>query len=143
MMVTFRPNIVPKAPSSVTTLEIRAYKEDIERYLNSQSLSYPASSRTVTNCSVKLNIVSYLWLTACRSPLCSSWSDSSNSLSRFLLAQLYINSLTDDLREKEIDIMLDNMQNGEGGLNKAYNDTANRIENQQRGFRDLAKRVLL
>ena len=35
-MVTFRPDIVPKAPSSVTTLEIRAYEEDVERYLSSQ-----------------------------------------------------------------------------------------------------------
>ena len=35
------------------------------------------------------------------------------------------------------------MQKGEEGLNKAYDDTINRIGNQQQGFRDLAKRVLL
>lgn len=35
------------------------------------------------------------------------------------------------------------MQKGEEGLDKAYNDTINRIGNQQQGFRDLAKRVLL
>jgi hypothetical protein len=64
-------------------------------------------------------------------------------LSLILLAQLYINSLTDKLREKEIDTTLDNMQKGEEGLNKAYDDTFNRIGNQQQGYRDLAKRVLL
>jgi NACHT domain len=43
LMVTFRPNIVPKAPSSgsVTTLEIRAHEEDIERYLSSQMSQLP------------------------------------------------------------------------------------------------------
>ena len=35
------------------------------------------------------------------------------------------------------------MQRGEEGLEKAYDDTINRIGNQQQGFRDLAKRVLL
>ena len=34
LMVTFRPSIVPKWPSSVTELEIRAPKEDMEEYLN-------------------------------------------------------------------------------------------------------------
>ena len=32
-MVTFRPSIVPRRPSSVTELEIRADEEDIEEYL--------------------------------------------------------------------------------------------------------------
>jgi hypothetical protein len=34
------------------------------------------------------------------------------------------------------------MQKGEEGLNKAYDNTFNRIGNQQQGYRDLAKRVL-
>jgi NACHT domain len=33
LMVTFRPSIIPKRPSNVTELEIRAPKEDIEEYL--------------------------------------------------------------------------------------------------------------
>jgi len=36
LMVTFRPNIEPEPPSSMTKLEIRAYKEDIEQYLSSR-----------------------------------------------------------------------------------------------------------
>jgi hypothetical protein len=34
LMVTFRPSIVPKCPSSVTELKIRAYKEDISQRPN-------------------------------------------------------------------------------------------------------------
>ena len=34
LMVTFRTSIAPKCPSSVTELEIRAYKKDIEQYLS-------------------------------------------------------------------------------------------------------------
>jgi Cdc6-like AAA superfamily ATPase len=33
LMVTFRPNVVPRRPSSVTEQEIRAHEEDIEEYL--------------------------------------------------------------------------------------------------------------
>jgi hypothetical protein len=36
LMVTFRPSIEPELPSSMTKLEIRAYKEDIEQYLSSR-----------------------------------------------------------------------------------------------------------
>ena len=36
LMVTFRPSIEPEPPSSMTKLEIRAYKEDIEQYLSSR-----------------------------------------------------------------------------------------------------------
>ncbi|KAL2010679.1 hypothetical protein VTN00DRAFT_6486 [Thermoascus crustaceus] len=60
----------------------------------------------------------------------------------FLLAQLYINSLTDKLRERDIDIALEKMQSREEGLNKAYDDAINRIKNQQAGFSNLAKNVL-
>ncbi|KAN0071119.1 hypothetical protein V8E54_010550 [Elaphomyces granulatus] len=131
LMLTFRPNIVPKAPSSgsVTTLEIRAYEEDIERYLSSQMSQLPriVQDRNELQRKIKTRIITLV----------------DGILSRFLLAQLYINSLTDKLREKEIDSTLDNMRKGEEGLNKAYDDTINRIGNQQQGFRDLAKRVLL
>jgi hypothetical protein len=50
--------------------------------------------------------------------------------------------LTDKLTEKQINIALDNMEKGEEGLDKAYNDTVNRIENRGQGIRELAKRTL-
>jgi Ankyrin repeats (3 copies) len=65
-----------------------------------------------------------------------------NNFLRFLLAQLYINSLTDKFTEKEINIAVDNMAKGKEGLGKAYDDTVDRIMNQEQGTRDLAKKVL-
>jgi hypothetical protein len=51
-------------------------------------------------------------------------------------------SLEDKSTEKQINTALDNMKKGEGGLDKAYDDTVNRIENQGQGIRELAKKVL-
>src|SRR3984957_17952974 len=61
----------------------------------------------------------------------------SYSFSRFLLAQLYINSLTDKLTEREINTALENMKKGEEALDKAYDDTVNRIENQGHEIHEL------
>ena len=61
-----------------------------------------------------------------------------NNFSRFLPAQLYINSLTDKFTEKEINTALDNMTKGKEGLDKAYDDTVDRILNQEQGTRELA-----
>jgi hypothetical protein len=53
-----------------------------------------------------------------------------------------MNSLTDKLTEKQINTALDNMGKGEEGLDKAYDDTVNRIEDQEQGIRELAGKVL-
>ncbi|KAN0068732.1 hypothetical protein V8E54_012901 [Elaphomyces granulatus] len=128
LMVTFRPSIKPESPSSMAKLEIRAYEGDIEQYLSSRI----SGLRTV----VKRN-----------NELQRKIRDRISALvdgifSRFLLAQLYINSLTDKVTEKQIDTALDNMKMGKEGLDKTYDDTVNRIENQQQGIRELAKNML-
>jgi len=48
----------------------------------------------------------------------------------------------DKLTEKQINTALDNMEKGEEGLGKAYDDTVNRIENQGQVIRELAETVL-
>ena len=48
----------------------------------------------------------------------------------------------DKFTEKEINTALDNMTKGEERLDKAYNGIVDRIENQERGIRELAKMVL-
>ncbi|KAN0072342.1 hypothetical protein V8E54_009271 [Elaphomyces granulatus] len=128
LMVTFRHSIEPEPPSSMTKLEIQAYKEDIEQYLSSRI----SELRTVVR---KNNELQH----KIRDRI-SSLVD--GIFSRFLLAQLYINSLTDKVTEKQIDTALDNMTMGKEGLDKAYDDTVNRIENQQQGIRELAKNML-
>ncbi|KAN0073087.1 hypothetical protein V8E54_009201 [Elaphomyces granulatus] len=125
LMVTFRPSIEPEPPSSMTKLEIRAYKEDIEQYL---------SSRISELCTVVRR----------SNELQHKIKDRISTLvdGMFLLAQLYINSLTDKVTERQVDTALDNMKMGKEGLDKAYEDTVNRIENQQQGIRELAKKML-
>jgi hypothetical protein len=51
-------------------------------------------------------------------------------------------SVEDEFTEKQIDAALDNMKKGKEGLDKAYDDTVNRIESQGRGVRGLDKNVL-
>ncbi|KAN0076279.1 hypothetical protein V8E54_006421 [Elaphomyces granulatus] len=125
LMVTFRPSIVPNPPSSVRELEIRAYKEDIEEYLSGRMSELPSvvQDNNELQCKIKTRILSLVD-------------------GMFLLAQLYINSLTDKFTERKINTALDNMRKGEEGLDKAYDDTVNRIENQGHGIHELAKRVL-
>ena len=53
-----------------------------------------------------------------------------------------MNSLEDKLTEKQINTALDNMKKGEDGLDKAYDDTVNRIANQGQGIRELAQKGL-
>ncbi|KAN0080897.1 hypothetical protein V8E54_004101 [Elaphomyces granulatus] len=128
LMVTFRPSIEPESPSSMAKLEIRAYKEDIEQYLGSRI----PELRTVVQKNNELQHKIRDRISALVDGI----------FSRFLLAQLYINSLADKVTEKQIDTALDNMKMGKEGLDKAYDDTVNRIENQQKGIRELAKNML-
>ncbi|KAN0070269.1 hypothetical protein V8E54_011850 [Elaphomyces granulatus] len=125
LMVTYRPSIVPNPPSSARELEIRAYEEDIEEYLSGRMSELPSvvQDNNELQCKIKTRILGLVD-------------------GMFLLAQLYINSLTDKFTERKINTALDNMKKGEEGLDKAYDDTVNRIENQGHGIHELAKKVL-
>ena len=59
LMVTFRPSIVPKCPSSVTELKIRAYKEDIEKYLSGRmfELCTVVQDNKELQCKIKTRIL--------------------------------------------------------------------------------------
>ncbi|KAN0083718.1 hypothetical protein V8E54_002806 [Elaphomyces granulatus] len=117
LMVTFRPSIVPNPPSRVRKLEIQANKEDVEEYLSGRMSELPSvvQDNNELQCKIKTRILSLVD-------------------GMFLLAQLYINSLTDKFTERKINTALDNMRTGEEGLDKAYDDTVNRIENQGHGI---------
>ncbi|KAN0068811.1 hypothetical protein V8E54_012980 [Elaphomyces granulatus] len=141
LMVTFRPSIEPESPSSMAKLEIRAYEGDIEQYLSSRI----SALRTVVQKNNELQRKIRDRISALVDGMYVRLHPPSliiHSFSRFLLAQLYINSLTDKVTEKQIDTALDNMKMGKEGLDKAYDDTVNRIENQQQGIRELAKNML-
>jgi NACHT domain len=60
LMVTFRPSIVPKRPSSVTEQEIRAHDEDIEEYLSDRmaDLRSVVQNNNILQCKIKTHILS-------------------------------------------------------------------------------------
>lgn len=62
--------------------------------------------------------------------------------SRFLLAQLHFDSLMDKTTPKQIRTALQRMRRDSEALSSAYKSTVERIKCQQRGFRDLAQKVL-
>lgn len=57
--------------------------------------------------------------------------------------RLHLNSLRDKLRRKHVIQALENLPRGQKALDSAYADTIERIDGQQPGCRDLAKRVLM
>jgi hypothetical protein len=60
LMVTFRPNVVPERPSSVTEQEIRAHEEDIEEYLRGRmaELCSVVRNDNKLQCKIKSRILS-------------------------------------------------------------------------------------
>jgi len=61
---------------------------------------------------------------------------------RFLLARLYIQSLTGKTTPKSIRLELEKMEIGTDALSKAYDDTMRRIDSQEKDIRELAKKIL-
>jgi ankyrin repeat protein len=62
--------------------------------------------------------------------------------SRFLLARLHIDSLSDKTTAKEVKITLATLSRGAAALNDAYDEALERIEGQQAGHSRIAMRVL-
>jgi ankyrin repeat protein len=63
-------------------------------------------------------------------------------LSRFLLARLHLDSLTDKMSIKDVKLALKRLPKGGDALETAYGNAMERIDAQQPGFRGLAKQVL-
>ena len=63
---------------------------------------------------------------------------------RFLLAQLHIRSLADKLTPRSVKAALAQLERGSGSdaIGAAYTDTWKRIENSDKGYRELAYRVI-
>ena len=68
--------------------------------------------------------------------------DMSNVDLRFLLAQLYMDSLMSKLTCGDIKLALQNLPRGIEGLDIMYKEAMKRINGQEEGFRALAKKVL-
>jgi ankyrin repeat protein len=66
------------------------------------------------------------------------------SFDRFLLAQLYVGSLTDKTTSKAVRLALEKLPNGSPPdvLDTTYNEVMQRIDDQPTGFRELGRKVL-
>jgi ankyrin repeat protein len=66
----------------------------------------------------------------------------SNSISRFLLARLYVDSLLDKRNKHEVTLTLNSLSRGSGKLDEAYSEALKRVDGQLQGDRLLARRTL-
>lgn len=69
-------------------------------------------------------------------------SQRSNRTSRFLLAKLHMESLLGEPTIGDLEIALMSLPCGETGLNDTYMQAVERIGNQSKSLRDLARRTL-
>jgi hypothetical protein len=61
---------------------------------------------------------------------------------RFLLAQLHLDSLIDKTTPRAIRRALEQLPKGSDAINRVYEEAMQRIQSQEAGFQELAKRVL-
>ncbi|KAH0556934.1 hypothetical protein GP486_005273 [Trichoglossum hirsutum] len=112
------------------SLEIRASGEDTEKYLNSQmSFLQPDILDDDIRDLIRREIVQAI--------------DGILKVGRrFLLAELFINTLASLPTKGDIKHALQNLRKGIDGLDRTYEQAMERIEGQGRGQRELAKRTL-
>ncbi|KAM0264877.1 hypothetical protein ACHAQJ_000393 [Trichoderma viride] len=130
----FIPEIVDHFKETSVSLEIRASTEDIERYVKSRMGQLPAFIQQRQELQKEIT---------------TKISEAIDGM--FLLAQFYLDSLTDKFTPKLIKNSLKDFQNLTPGSSEAkkvkvladtYEQAMLRINAQQIGFKDLANRVL-
>ncbi|KAL8824359.1 MAG: hypothetical protein Q9191_005106 [Dirinaria sp. TL-2023a] len=109
------------------TLEIHAKEADVRHYLRSQMSNLPRCVKQ--NPSLQQSVEDTI----------------SNAVEgMFLLAQLHMRSLADKLTPRSVKAALSQLGRGSGSdaIDAAYTDTWQRIENSDKGYRELAHRVI-
>ncbi|KAF3934240.1 Ankyrin-1 [Dactylellina cionopaga] len=108
-----------------TQLTIKANKEDVEKFIDSQLVQLPHCIRSSSALQEKIRM-----------------RISGTVEGMFLLAKLNLNSLAEKMTELEVEEALEDMEKHPADLTMAYNDALNRIENQVEGHRNWAYRIL-
>ncbi|UKZ79450.1 hypothetical protein TrVFT333_007205 [Trichoderma virens FT-333] len=130
----FIPEIVDRFKTASVSLEIRASTKDIRRYLKGHIGQLPMFVQQ--NQKLQQEVVTGI-------------SEAVDGM--FLLAQIYLSSLSDKVTPKAIKIALKGLQKPIPGSNEvnqvevlahAYEQAMLRINQQQSGFKDLANKVL-
>ncbi len=142
LFATSRPiSSIEKEFEGKTILEIRAREEDVRRYLESHMFRLPGFVVRSLELQekIKTNIVKavdgmYVFYFENK----PSYTNST----RFLLAQLYLESLTGKKSPKAIRTSLENLATGSRAYDYAYKDAMERINGQIKDQEELAKQVL-
>ncbi|UKZ53658.1 hypothetical protein TrVGV298_007455 [Trichoderma virens] len=130
----FIPDIVDRFTTASISLEIRASTDDIQTYLKNHISQLPILSQQKDE--LQKEVVTVI-------------SEAVDGM--FLLAQIYLKSLSDKITTRDIKDALKGFQKSISGpeekdqakiLADAYNQTMLRINGQQPGFKDLAHKVL-
>ena len=132
----FIPEVV-KAFEGKASLEIRASKEDVEKYLD-ENLSQLQRSKSLQN-EIKAEIGK-----AVDGMYVISLHDHPTQLTfiRFLLAQLYMDSLAGTMSPKAIRIALQHLPKRSNAYDKVFHDALARIDGQFESDKVLAKQVI-
>ena len=143
LFATSRPiSSVEKEFNGRLTLEIRASEEDVRKYLDGYMFRLPgfvARSRELQE-EIKTNIVNAIdgmYVVYFEHQLNNA------NLTRFLLAQLHLESLTGKRSPKAIRAALKSLATGYGAYDHAYENAMERINGQIKDQKELAKQVLL
>ncbi|KAI9654380.1 MAG: hypothetical protein M1821_006696 [Bathelium mastoideum] len=126
LLVTSRPiSEIEKAFTGSVSLEIRAKEEDVRRYVNTHLSELPSfvSSRPRLQEQIEKAIVTAVD-------------------GMFLLAQLYLNSLSGQMSPKDMKIALERLPSGAEAYDYAYKETMQRIKGQVPGRISLALQIL-
>ncbi len=124
-------------------LEIRATKEDVQRYLDGHMSRLPrcVSQNHILQEEIAFGIINavdgmYVHYFGIPVKLYGYISR------RFLLAQLYLDSLIDKTTPRMIRCTLEDLPKGSDVLDQAYHKAMERIQGQETGFQEIAKLVL-
>jgi ankyrin repeat protein len=142
LFATSRPlSSIEKEFEGNLKLEIRASEGDVRRYLEGRMLQLPGfvawslelKEETKTDI---INAVDGMYV------VCFGHQLNHANLARFLLAQLYLESLTGKRSPKAVRAALKNLVTGSGAYDRAYEDAMERINGQVKDQEELAKQVL-
>jgi hypothetical protein len=125
-------------------LEVRASDEDLEMYIRSRAseLNQVVSKPDLLENLVSSTVIAVGGMYVDRFPDESQKRITDNCHTRFLLAQLLMDSFRDKLTVRDVKFALRNLPQGSDAYDIAYHDAMERIFAQGKGSSEMAKKIL-
>lgn len=137
----FIPAIEKHFEGSIS-FEIRVSDEDVERYIDGHMSRLPLFVSRNPNLQNNIKTEIIMAVDGMYVSVLREGDSKANTLARFLLAQLHLDSLTGKRSPKVIRNALQQLPKGLKGLDSAYKEGMERIESQVTDSQELAKQVL-